>query len=130
MSFLFSNGCVPYWFKHDYVIIIPSNKIGIQGSYETIFADRKESILKYIENHPNLSDEIKDSMLHYCVRKKMTKEQVKLITGEPTKIKDVKDDKQIWIYSQILGSGEEIKLLFDDKNILVEIDKFLLEPIF
>ena len=59
---------------------------------------------EYISNHPELSSDIKQAILNCRVIKGMTKEDVKMSWGEPTRVKDFSRDPNAWWYDKY-GEG-------------------------
>lgn len=55
---------------------------------------------EYVQNHPELSPEIKQAILAGQVINGMTKEAVRVSWGEPTRIKDFGTNPQAWWYER------------------------------
>jgi len=89
----------------------------------TAYAKEQEAREKYVKEHPELSPEIKEQLLHGCIIRGMTKEQVRLFSQfsrPPDKIRTTTRYRadEMWIYN-FKDSNQRIILYFKS-NILVE----------
>jgi hypothetical protein len=65
-----------------------------------LIQEHKQRIAEYIKATPDLSEERKEAMRQSIITTGMNKEQVKVLLGEPSKIKREGKWKQIWIYQE------------------------------
>lgn len=63
----------------------------------------------YLEDHPsNIRQDVKSALVELKILKGMDQEQVKVIVGEPSKQKILRDEVEVWTYDRDL-SGEAFR---------------------
>jgi len=114
-------------------------------SYEEEITALKERIEQYIAGHPDLTELQKSNLRQLKAEKGTTKEEIKLLLGEPDKIwesKNKKDNKisEIWLYRinkiriftvfiiPVFPVHESYRLYFQE-GVLVNIERHYLEQI-
>ena len=104
----------------------------------------KEKVERYISGHADLSEPTKSNLRELRVTEGATKEEVKLLLGEPDKVmKSDKEDiaSEIWIYRTNKSStftivfipvffGHEKYYLYFKDNLLTLIERYYLEQTF
>jgi len=105
----------------------------------------KESVKKYISAHAGLSEPAKNNLQELRVTEGLTKEEIKLLLGEPDKIivsgKGFSTGSEIWIYATSKKStftiivlpvyfGHEKYYLYFKDNALALIERHYLEQTF
>ena len=113
--------------------------------YDEHIAALKEEVEKYISNHTDLNEATKNNLRELKVIQGATKEEVKLLLGEPDKLVKIgkKADiaSEIWIYKINKRSvftivfppvffGQEKYYLYFKDNILTLIERHYLEQTF
>ncbi len=114
-------------------------------TYDENIAALRERIEKYISSHADLNEAAKNNLRELKVAEGATKEEVKLLLGEPDKVAKIGEKvdtaTEIWIYQTSKSSiftivflpvffGREEYYLYFKDNILTLIERHYLEQTF
>lgn|GEM_PF-972581 len=78
----------------------------------------------YVDQHPELSDRLADSILSQRIAVGMTTEMVEVSWGKPSRVEPV-DDEELntrWIYGNFFVGGTMTNLYFDADDVLVKYE--------
>ena len=107
LSTLFVSGC-DRLFARTYV----EHPASVQFKHSTVSLTTEGHIRRrvsaYLEDNASIQPDVKSALLELKIHKGMSQEQVKVIVGEPSKRKILRDKVEVWTYDRDV-SGEAFR---------------------